>query len=90
MQVTQICAEDSLCLEEHLDEMTDKMGDIHGRMVTDKNNDVGNKEKWHFAASVIDRLFFYLSGLAICLSVIIFYLMIPRYEGGKEFQDFEQ
>jgi len=58
--------------------------------VTDKNNDVGNKEKWHFAASVIDRLFFYLSGLAICLSVIIFYLMIPRYEGRKEFQDFEQ
>lgn len=89
MQAKQICSEDSLCLEERLEEMTDKIGDIHG-MVNEKNDDLGNKEKWHFAASVIDRLFFYLSGLAICLSVIIFYLMIPRYEGGQEFQDFGQ
>jgi len=90
MQVEQICAEESLCLDERLEDMTDKIGDIHGRIVTEKEDDVGNKEKWHFAASVIDRLFFYLSGLAICLSVIIFYLMIPRYEAGQQFQDVGQ
>lgn len=90
MQVEQICAEESLCLDERLEDMTDKIGDIHGRIVTEKEDDVGNKEKWHFAASVIDRLFFYLSGLAICLSVIIFYLMIPRYEAGQEFQEVGQ
>ena len=43
----------------------------------------GNKDKWHFAASVIDRFFLVLSGVRICLSVITFYFMIPRYEGQK-------
>ena len=43
----------------------------------------GNKDKWHFAASVIDRFFLFLSGVKICLSVITFYFMIPRYEGQK-------
>ena len=43
----------------------------------------GNKDKWHFAASVIDRFFLVLSGVTICLSVITFYFMIPRYEGQK-------
>ncbi|KAL9987428.1 hypothetical protein ACROYT_G001732 [Oculina patagonica] len=79
----QQCEKD--LLDERLEEMTDKISDINGR-VMDKNDDVGIKEKWHFAASVIDRLFFYLSGLAICLSVIIFYLMIPRYEGKENVQ----
>lgn len=85
VQVRQTCEKDSL--DERLDEiMTDKISEINGKVI-DKNDDVGKKEKWHFAASVIDRLFFYLSGLAICLSVIIFYLMIPRYEGKEGFQD---
>lgn len=59
----------------------DKIGDIYG-MVNEKNDDLGNKEKWYFVVFVIDRFFFYFFGLVICLFVIIFYLMILCYEGG--------
>lgn len=87
VQVKQSCPKDSL--DERLEEMTEKISDIHGKVI-EKNDVVRNKERWHFAASVIDRLFFYLSGLAMCLSVFIFYLMIPRYEGEKNIEDIGQ
>ena len=78
VQVKQCCGKDPL--EEQLEQITDQKSEIQGRLV-EQDDVVGNKEKWHFAASVIDRLFLILSGVAIFLSVIIFYLMIPQYEG---------
>ena len=77
VQVKQCCEKNPL--DKRLKEITDKISDIHGRVV-EEDDVVGNKERWHFAASVVDRFFLILSGLAICLSVIIFYLMIPKYE----------
>ena len=79
MQVKQFSGKE--CLDERLDEITGKISDIHGRVV--EQADGGNKdlERGQFAASVIDRLFLILSGMATCLSVIFFYLMIPQYEG---------
>ena len=67
------CCELRNPLDKRLEETTHKICDIYGRVV-EQENVAGNKDKWHFAASVIDRFFLVLSGVTICLSVITFIL----------------
>ena len=74
------CCELRNPFDTRLEEITHKISDIYGRVV-EQENMAGTKDKWHFAASVIDRFFLILSGVTICVSVITFYFMIPRYEG---------
>lgn len=69
-------------MDKRVEEITHKISDIYGKVV-EQENMAGNKDKWHFAASVIDRFFLILLGVTICLSVITFYFMIPRYEWQK-------
>lgn len=74
-------------MDEELEEITHNLTDNPSKGIEKNDNLVRNKERWHFAASVIDRLFFYLSGLAFFLSLIIFYFKIPRYDREENFQD---
>ena len=74
-------------MDEELEEITDKLSDIPSKAVDKNDESMQNKEKWHFAASVVDRLFFLMAGVAFFLSVIIFYLKIPHYNNERNFQD---
>ncbi|CAH3034470.1 unnamed protein product, partial [Pocillopora meandrina] len=76
-------------MDEELEEITDKLSDNPSKAVEKNDESMRNKEKWHFAASVIDRFFFFFTGVAFFLSVIIFYLKIPHYDNEKNFQDIQ-
>ena len=69
--------------EGKMEDILDKISDIRGHFEETKENDKV-REHWHFAAMVIDRFFIYFSALTIFVSLLVFYMMIPRYDTTDE------
>ena len=40
----------------------------------------GKKDHWKFAALVIDKFFLYMFFVMMCVSILVFYLMIPNVD----------
>ena len=68
-------------VERKFDEILNKLSDMHSYMEQSIDSET-ERERWHFAAMVIDRFFLYLSAISFLVLSMIFYAVIPRYEGG--------
>ena len=66
-------------MERKFDQVIAKLDAVANSLSVDQNEE-DKKKKWHMAAQVIDKIFFWLFTIIVIVVTVVMYFMIPKYD----------